>query len=101
MLGERRENITTGALQIPSLGRCRWEQAVKLGKVCQCGCHETSTEDSIYLNAARLRGPLFLSSSNLHHPQMTIHAYPGQGLSLSQLVFALNEELKRVACHSS
>ena len=34
-------------------------------------------------------------------PQMAIHAYPGQGLSLSQLVFALNEELKRLAYCSS
>ncbi|KAF9780153.1 hypothetical protein BJ322DRAFT_1084836 [Thelephora terrestris] len=32
---------------------------------------------------------------------MDTHAYPGQGLSLSQLVFALNEELKRVAYRSS
>jgi hypothetical protein len=30
-------------------------------------------------------------------PSMDTHAYPGRGLSLSQLVFALNEELKRVA----
>ena len=29
--------------------------------------------------------------------QMDTHTYPGRGLSLSQLVFALNEELKRVA----
>ncbi|KAF9783773.1 hypothetical protein BJ322DRAFT_1067017 [Thelephora terrestris] len=29
---------------------------------------------------------------------MDTHAYPGKGLSLSQLVFALNEEIKRVAC---
>jgi len=42
-----------------------------------------------------------LSNSNLHHPQMAIHAYSGQGLSLSQLVFALNEELKRIAYCSS
>ena len=28
--------------------------------------------------------------------QMDPHTYPGRGLSLSQLVFALNEELKRV-----
>jgi hypothetical protein len=28
---------------------------------------------------------------------MDAHAYPGRGLSLSQLVFALNAELKRVA----
>ncbi|KAF9783898.1 hypothetical protein BJ322DRAFT_1109745 [Thelephora terrestris] len=28
---------------------------------------------------------------------MDAHNYPGRGLSLSQLVFALNEELKRVA----
>jgi hypothetical protein len=28
---------------------------------------------------------------------MDTHAYPGRGLSLSQLIFALNEELKRVA----
>ena len=28
---------------------------------------------------------------------MNTHSYPGRGLSLSQLVFALNEELKRVA----
>ena len=28
---------------------------------------------------------------------MNAHIYPGKGLSLSQLVFALNEELKRVA----
>ena len=28
---------------------------------------------------------------------MDIHNYPGRGLSLSQLIFALNEELKRVA----
>ena len=28
---------------------------------------------------------------------MNMHSYPGRGLSLSQLVFALNEELKRVA----
>ena len=28
---------------------------------------------------------------------MNTHAYPGKDLSLSQLVFALNEELKRVA----
>ena len=26
---------------------------------------------------------------------MNVHTYPGKGLSLSQLVFALNEELKR------
>jgi len=45
--------------------------------------------------------PPSLSNSNLHHPQMAIHAYPGQGLSLSQLVFALNEEFKRVAYCSS
>ena len=28
---------------------------------------------------------------------MDMHIYPGRGLSLSQLVFALNKELKRVA----
>jgi hypothetical protein len=28
---------------------------------------------------------------------MDTDAYPGEGLSLSQLIFALNEELKRVA----
>ena len=35
-----------------------------------------------------------------HHlslPPMDTHTYPGRGLSLSQLIFALNEELKRVA----
>ena len=42
------------------------------------------------------------SNSRLHvTPQMAIHAYPGQGLSPSQLIFALNEELKRVAYCSS
>ena len=34
-------------------------------------------------------------------PSMDTHAYPGKGLSLSQLTFALNEELKRVAYRSS
>jgi hypothetical protein len=29
--------------------------------------------------------------------QTDMNTYPGRGLSLSQLVFALNEELKRVA----
>ena len=33
----------------------------------------------------------------LSSPSMNAHTYPGKGLSLSQLVFALNEELKRVA----
>lgn len=28
---------------------------------------------------------------------MATHTYPGEGLSLSQLVFALNKELERVA----
>ena len=28
---------------------------------------------------------------------MDTHFYPGKGLSLSQLIFALNEELERVA----
>ena len=32
---------------------------------------------------------------------MDTEAYPGKGLSLSQLVFALNEELKRKECFSS
>jgi hypothetical protein len=35
--------------------------------------------------------------SNALHPPMTGQTYPGQGLSLSQLIFALNEELKRKA----
>lgn len=30
-------------------------------------------------------------------PAMDTYTYPGKGLSLSQLIFALNEELKRVA----
>ena len=36
---------------------------------------------------------------NALHLQMNAHPYPGKGLSLSQLVFALNEELKQ-AVHS-
>ena len=39
--------------------------------------------------------PPFPSASVIS--QMDVHAYPGQGLSLSQLVFALNEELKRIS----
>ena len=50
-------------------------------------------------NAARLHVSFQTPTSTI--PQMAIHAYPGQGLSLSQLVFALNEELKRVAYCSS
>ena len=42
--------------------------------------------------------PPFLSA---FIPKMDIHTYPGQGLSLSQLTFVLNEELKRVAYCSS
>ena len=50
-------------------------------------------------NAAKLHFPFQTLTSTI--PQMAIHAYPGQGLSLSQLIFALNEELKRVAYCSS
>lgn len=39
----------------------------------------------------RQRAPKDLACS------MDTHIYPGKGLSLSQLVFALNKELKRVA----
>ena len=36
-------------------------------------------------------------SPTLFIPSMDAHAYPGMGLSLSQLAFALGEELKRAA----
>ena len=39
----------------------------------------------------------FLSPSTFSIPTMTPPSYPGKGLSLSQLAFALNEELKRSA----
>jgi hypothetical protein len=35
------------------------------------------------------------------HPSMDTYTYPGKGLSLSQLIFALNEELKHVTYSSS
>ena len=38
--------------------------------------------------------------SNAFHPSMDPHTYPGKGLSLPQLVFALNEELKHAAYNS-
>ena len=72
-----------------------------------CATCEMGYVRAIYVFVMRLflvhidRHTPSLSNSNLHHPQMAIYAYPGQGLSISQLVFALNEELKRVAYCSS
>ena len=81
------------ALQIPSPGRYGREQTVEGYASAGVGdVDETATEDSIGFS---FQAPISIT------PQMAIHAYPGQGLSSLQLVFALNEELKRVAYCSS
>ena len=57
-----------------------------------------STRSSIYLIHRQFTPkPSFAPSV----PSMNAHTYPGKGLSLSQLFFALNEELKRVASSSA
>ena len=52
--------------------------------------------------AIGIREIVLLTSLSPNAPRHTLHSmdahtYPGKGLSLPQLVFALNEELKRVA----
>ena len=45
----------------------------------------------------RLGSAVGLFSNRFHPDPMDTRTYPGKGLSLSQLVFALKEELKHVA----
>jgi len=90
------------APQISSLGHCRREQTVEGYAGAGVGdVDETSIEDSIGSTRQDSAVHFSFQAPTSMTPQMVIHAYPGQGLSPSQLVFALNEELKRVAYCSS